>query len=29
MFWSFMSGMALGVIDAVTFSPVWQWLLGG
>jgi hypothetical protein len=29
MFWSFVSGFALGMIDALTFSPSWKRLLGG
>lgn len=28
MFWSFLSGFALGVLDALS-SPAWRWLLGG
>lgn len=29
MFWSFVSGLTLGVLDALSFSPAWRWLLGG
>jgi len=28
-FWSALAGFALGVIDAMTFSPAWRWLFGG
>jgi hypothetical protein len=29
VFWSFAAGFALGVVDAVTNSPFWRWLIGG
>jgi hypothetical protein len=29
MGWSFLSGLALGVLDAISYSASWRWLLGG
>ena len=27
--WAFITGLAVGILDAVAYSPAWQWLKGG
>jgi len=29
LFWSMASGLLLGVVDAISFSPIWRELLYG